>query len=96
MPHAFPPTPEWTETLARNFAFALKADIGLARLAVVVERNHEETDPSVCHSHDFTDANQVMIDVLETDEFSPEDCELINAVWELAKQNDFYLSEMQD
>lgn len=48
------------EPLARVFADALRKEIGLDNLREVARRNADEVDGSVCHSHDFCDANMVM------------------------------------
>lgn len=79
--------------LAAAFCKQLRADLSPAELAVVVERNAAETDPNICHSHDFCDPNQSMIDALATFgmEFEPELCAPINEAWTLAKASGFSL-----
>lgn len=45
---------------------------------------------NVCHSHDFCDANQVMLDALgEEFDNSDEQNKLINEAWEIAKRAEF-------
>ena len=49
-------------TLARSFCAELRKTLTAAQLAVVLRRNASpDRDPSVCHSHDFCDANEVML-----------------------------------
>lgn len=56
---------DFLDLAAGRFVRALEAEIGADALARVIALNREERDPFVCHSHDFTDANVVMSDVLE-------------------------------
>ena len=51
--------------IARAFIQNLIDAIGSDKIAIVVERNKKETDPSICHSHDFCDANVFMDQALE-------------------------------
>lgn len=49
---------------------------------------------SICHTHDFCDPNQAMIDALqkfgvEIDIQNEEQVELINKAWKIAKDNQF-------
>jgi hypothetical protein len=46
--------------LADEFRREMAADFPNATLAEIDKRNAAETDPGVCHSHDFCDANMVM------------------------------------
>lgn len=48
------------EPLARVFSDALRKEIGADKLAEVVRLNATEVPGTVCHSHDFCDANVVM------------------------------------
>lgn len=86
------------EELAKTFSFKLAEEIGKFKVCRVNRRNKNDKDKRVCHSHDFTDANQVMIDALA--EFGEEPdlnvgfTKLIDDAWTLAKKNLFYLTEM--
>ena len=51
--------------LATEFSKELAWVLTEVELAEVVKRNAEEPDSGICHSHDFTDANQAMLDVFE-------------------------------
>lgn len=46
--------------LAAAFSRLLHEELGARTMAEVVTRNAHEPDPTICHSHDFTDANQLM------------------------------------
>lgn len=61
---------------------------------MIVSRNNVESNQSICHSHDFCDPNQAMIDALDT--FGVDfDCQnekqgaLIDAAWAMAKSKGF-------
>ena len=57
-------TPTTTpETVAAKFLTLLRAEIGEANYRTVCERNAAAPDATVCHSHDFCDANMVMLAV---------------------------------
>jgi hypothetical protein len=56
------PTPH---ALARAFATELHAELGTDTLAEINRLNDAETDTGICHTHDFCDANQVMLDAWE-------------------------------
>jgi len=47
--------------VARAFCRELARALSKSELAEVVRRNAAETDANVCHSHDFIDANMVML-----------------------------------
>jgi hypothetical protein len=50
--------------LARAFSRHLRATLTTRELAEVIARNKTVTSPSVCHSHDFCDANVVALGAL--------------------------------
>ncbi|MBN8422479.1 MAG: hypothetical protein J0L73_26425 [Verrucomicrobia bacterium] len=83
-------------SLARAFATQLHADIG-NDISTVVALNAQEGNSPCCHSHDFCDANQTMLDAWqaltgEECEFSADDdalTALINEAWNIAKAHDF-------
>lgn len=82
--------------LARVFAAELRNEIG-DRVFAVVALNMDEKDPNICHSHDFCDANQVMIDAWEKVAGWPCSCDpnaegefaVWTKAWNLAKKNNF-------
>lgn len=81
-----------TVRLAEAFADAIWHEIGADNYAEVFRRNLAETDSCVCHSHDFCDPNQVMLDAFELAfgreaEFSGDgegdDMPTVRAAWQL-------------
>lgn len=50
--------------LALEFSRALAKSMTPEQLALVVSLNASEPDSGVCHSHDFCDANEVMLSAL--------------------------------
>jgi len=78
------------DALANKFLKLLRKDIGLRNYKEVCARNAAEPHKGICHSHDFCDANMVMLaavqsfcdtfDVPETDAHY----DLWNAAWNLA------------
>lgn len=90
------------ESLARKFAELLAEDIGDAAMAEVVRRNGTvDYDEGSCASHDFCDANMVMLAAVESfgysdDDVFENDCDnevqkLWNAAWDFAKSNKFFI-----
>lgn len=80
-----------TEALAKAFGAKILEWIGPSEMAEVVRLNKAEKDSRICHSHDFCDANQAMLDVFEEvglDALKHD--ELSAKVWNLAKKNDLY------
>ena len=59
------PTNPNAEALAERFESRLREAIGPEALRKVAELNAAETVEGVCHSHDFCDANEVMLLALE-------------------------------
>lgn len=79
------------KALGDAFAEELMATIGPKFYSQVRSRNEKETLEGVCHSHDFCDANEVMLNALTRfnigPEFDPADehhCALWNAAWDYA------------
>ncbi len=78
-------------TLQAVFARRLEAEVGAERYALTIERNMTQPDSHICHSHDFCDANQIMLDAFEevhgreanvgTDEDSAPDMDAMQAAW---------------
>lgn len=77
--------------LARAFAEELNSTLTPEQMEEVNLRNTEDTDKSICHSHDFTDANQVMLNALARFgmDFSVDGTALINDAWDIAKCAEF-------
>jgi len=51
-----------TTELAKAFCAALAQVLSSQQLSAIRQRNSDEADLSICHTHDFCDANQVMLD----------------------------------
>jgi uncharacterized protein (UPF0179 family) len=71
------------------------------KIAEVVRLNSEDADKSSCHSHDFCDANQAMINALArfSLDFCGQDeaqCSLINKAWDLAKAAKFDVNNVKE
>lgn len=83
------------ETLAREFSNILAKWLTHGQAEQVLKLNKAETNPSICHTHDFVDPNQAMIDALanlglEFDCQNEEQGALIDAAWAIAKSNGFW------
>lgn len=91
------------EDLAKDFSKRLIEYNSVATMRKVVELNKLEKNKSICHSHDYCDTNQFIIDTLETigitfpfdDEggYNPESnrsTEYFELV-DMANKNEFYL-----
>lgn len=86
------------EALAREFAQILASWAKPDERRQIVELNRAERNSSICHSHDFYDANQAMIDALEKfgvelDIQSTEQNALTDEAWDIAKRNGFWFPE---
>lgn len=79
--------------LAKAFCDALCDEMGADDLASIIHRNAIEQDPNVCHTHDYVDANQVMLNAItatgdyanNVDINSDRIVALTSAAWNLAK-----------
>lgn len=76
--------------LALEFTKLLQAQLSTDVLNTVRKLNALEQDSDICHTHNFCDANQVMIDALDElhETFDPQDAaqgNWIDAAWSLAK-----------
>lgn len=83
-----------TKLLAIQFCKILRHWLTVDELAQVVQANDDETDDSICHSHDVCDANQAMIDAYDTLgwklDLQDDGCTaLINSAWAIAKHARF-------
>ncbi|HDR9192427.1 TPA: hypothetical protein QDB51_006612 [Burkholderia vietnamiensis] len=59
----------------------------------IILSNRQEESEGVCHSHDYCDANMLMLEVFEENNLSIEDDSnhaLWGEVWDLAKENEFF------
>lgn len=91
------------DALAVEFCDAMRKALTPEQMRQVVERNDTETDPGVCHSHDFCDANIVLHEVFmrhgidSTKEDAPSAwVDLWNRTWDLAKARGFRMFKRGD
>ena len=76
------------DDLCRDFELRLLVCLGQSDYPKCIASNRAEPDPRVCHSHDYCDANQTMLDAFtstlgrEPDLESDADCALITAAWD--------------
>lgn len=87
-----------TDILAQEFSVALKTELPVGEMQEIVRRNREESDPRICHSHDFCDANVVLHEVFMkygmdvADEGGVEKWgALWNETWSKAKAAEFWI-----
>jgi len=88
-----------SEQVAKTFSRLLVRDLG-PHLVIAIQRNRDEESSSVCHTHDFCDANMVMMEAmiehgLMKDEDSPlldENVSVWNKAWDIAKRAEFDFS----
>ena len=52
--------------LAEKFTESLRAALSPAEFAEMVDANANETNPNICHSHAYCDANQIMLNAMES------------------------------
>ena len=89
------------EQLARKFSQLLVESIGLTSVQEANRRNQTDAYKDCCGSHDFCDANMVMLAAFEalglkdplarpSVDHEP-DFTLWNEAWEIARNNKFYL-----
>ena len=88
------------ETLALEFSQGLHAYLSPAQMGEIVERNENETDPNICHSHDFCDANMFLHEVFMTYGMDVADAggmekygHLWDQAWNLAKSRGFRIAD---
>lgn len=89
-----------TQVLANKFSMILRSWLSEEEMQEVIKRNKSETNRSVCHSHDFCDANMAMQEALESfgltvSADSDEDAALWNGAWNLAQKSDFTLGSVR-
>lgn len=86
-----------THDLARTFGAVVREWLTPEEFAEVLVRNRAQASALVCHSHDFMDANDAMMEAFERlgvpyDDVDADDeriAALWNAAWDLAKANEF-------
>ena len=84
--------------LAREFARTLRDTLDDSEIRLVNERN-ATAFPGVCHSHDFRDANMVMLAAwekltgAEPDLDSCDYADAWNAAWDMARIARFYVDD---
>lgn len=76
--------------LAVEFSKCLLACIGQGELSEAARLNAAESNRSVCHTHDFCDSNQVMLDAMESLKVSCNDL-VVSDAWNLAYACGFFL-----
>lgn len=91
------------DSLALEFCDAMRATLSAEQMKSVVSLNREETNPHVCHSHDFCDANMVLHEVfmrrgmdLSDEARTDRLTDLWNQTWDLAKSRDFRMFKRGD
>lgn len=81
--------------LAREFSRLLVRTIGRKKTLQVNRLNKAEADRNVCRSHDFCDANMIMLEAHENLKLIPgdsrEDVKRWNDAWSFATKNGFFL-----
>ncbi len=83
------------DDLAAAFSVGLEEELTADQFDEVLSRNASESDPNICHSHDFCDANEVMAEAfsaLDGGELNPTDekqAALVNEAWSIAKRSGF-------
>lgn len=81
--------------LARQFCFILREWLTRRQIQLIVARNRREPDERICHTHDFCDPNQAMIDAWERCYGihprcqSATDTRLWNKAWSIARRWNF-------
>lgn len=92
--------------VAREFCDVMRAHLG-DNIAEVLRLNAEEPDSTLCHSHDFIDANMTMLDALVAagyterqvmDSIHADDdtiTRIWNLAWDIAKAHDFDRNKME-
>ncbi len=87
------------ELIAKSFSAMLDIELDLLE---VITLNEAEEDKHICHSHDFIDANEVMLEayknvvgqeVTEEELVTPTSIFIMSEAWTLAKAKKFFVSE---
>ncbi len=78
--------------LAHEFCRVLSEWLTPEQLAEINRLNAEETDPNICHSGDYCDSNQALLDAMEVfgiDGFDQSLIPLCNDTWVIARAAGF-------
>jgi hypothetical protein len=75
--------------VAKQFCRLLLKKIGPKGVSESVRLNRAEESPSVCHTHDFCDANMVMDAAMRACKADADDTDLWNSAWSMAKAAEF-------
>lgn len=80
--------------VAKRFSKEIRDFVSEEQMKLIIERNREEKSPSICHSHDFCDANEIMIRAMKkvtgnNDPCSEQFIKIAGPAWELAFQKEF-------
>jgi hypothetical protein len=80
---------------ARNRILPHSKRLDAETLAEVSRRNSLSDNENTCATHDFCDANQAMIDALQTFglDFDQAEIALVNTAWDIAKSWRFIVAE---
>lgn len=88
-------------TLALEFSASLRARLSPEEMKLVISRNGAETHPNICHSHDFCDANAVLLEIFLAHGMDPADeggmerwGDLWDKTWTLAKGLGFDVAQL--
>jgi len=82
-----------TEEVALEFSRQLIENLGISAMTEAIIKNRTGTDGS-CATHDYCDANMVMLVALADLGLEEDGDEYWNAAWSLAKENEFYLGKL--
>jgi hypothetical protein len=84
--------------LAIEFSNRLRGTLTAEQMAQMIERNSAEQSEGVCHSHDFCDANVIMLEAWRAIDAAAELHDITHnqrnaakwgIAWDIAKTNDF-------
>ena len=84
------------DDVAKRFSTLLRDALTCDEMVMVIARNEIEGDDSICHSHDFCDANMIMgqaiCDIIGAHDTGDADVQqLWGAAWKIAIKNGFSL-----
>lgn len=82
--------------IAAGFSKVLREWLDASELNAVIVANRVQSSPSICHSHDFCDANMAMAEAFEayglptpSDDLPGSSFSLWNAAWDIARLAEF-------
>ncbi|MGU4699207.1 hypothetical protein K6L09_21290 [Burkholderia cepacia] len=79
--------------MAQSFSKKLVEIHTPEQMVDIIISNRHEDNAGICHSHDYCDANMVMLEVFEENNLNVEDeanHAIWNEVWDIAKKNEFF------